>query len=85
MPALNSTAIRNSPSALQRLDVSNRMPWLKRIAPNFDPAAINPARRDGRRRLETKGVEHDLDGADDLDPLYGAIRKPDAGDLGSTL
>jgi predicted PurR-regulated permease PerM len=30
--------------ALQRLDVSNRMPWLKRIAPNFDPAAINPAR-----------------------------------------
>lgn len=30
--------------ALQRLDISNRMPWLKRIAPNFDPAAINPAR-----------------------------------------
>jgi predicted PurR-regulated permease PerM len=29
--------------ALQRLDVGNRMPWLKRIAPNFDPAAINPA------------------------------------------
>lgn len=29
--------------ALQRLDVSNRMPWIKRIAPNFDPAAINPA------------------------------------------
>src|SRR6476619_2728463 len=24
--------------ALQRLDISNRMPWLKRIAPNFDPA-----------------------------------------------
>jgi len=30
--------------ALQRLDISNRMPWLKRIAPNFDPAAINPAK-----------------------------------------
>jgi predicted PurR-regulated permease PerM len=29
--------------ALQRLDVSHRMPWLKRVAPNFDPAAINPA------------------------------------------
>ncbi|MDP9361549.1 MAG: AI-2E family transporter, partial [Acidobacteriota bacterium] len=29
--------------ALQRLDISNRMPWLKRVAPNFDPAAINPA------------------------------------------
>ena len=29
--------------ALQRLDVSNRMPWLKRVAPNFDPAAINPS------------------------------------------
>ncbi|MBV8544713.1 MAG: AI-2E family transporter [Acidobacteria bacterium] len=29
--------------ALQRLDISNRMPWLQRIAPNFDPAAINPA------------------------------------------
>jgi predicted PurR-regulated permease PerM len=30
--------------ALQRLDVSHRMPWLKRVAPNFDPAAISPAR-----------------------------------------
>ncbi len=30
--------------ALQRLDVSNRMPWLKRVAPDFDPAAISPAR-----------------------------------------
>jgi len=29
--------------ALQRLDISHRMPWLKRVAPNFDPAAINPA------------------------------------------
>jgi predicted PurR-regulated permease PerM len=29
--------------ALQRLDVSHRMPWLKRVAPNFDPAAVNPA------------------------------------------
>src|SRR5947209_13480402 len=29
--------------ALQRLDVGHRMPWLKRVAPNFDPAAINPA------------------------------------------
>ncbi|MGA8807969.1 MAG: AI-2E family transporter [Thermoanaerobaculia bacterium] len=29
--------------ALQRLDVSHRMPWIQRIAPNFDPAAINPA------------------------------------------
>jgi len=29
--------------ALQRLDISNRMPWIKRIAPNFDPAAISPA------------------------------------------
>jgi predicted PurR-regulated permease PerM len=29
--------------ALQRLDVSHRMPWLKRVAPNFDPSAINPA------------------------------------------
>jgi predicted PurR-regulated permease PerM len=29
--------------ALQRLDISNRMPWLKRVAPNFDPAAINPS------------------------------------------
>jgi predicted PurR-regulated permease PerM len=29
--------------ALQRLDIGNRMPWLKRVAPNFDPAAINPA------------------------------------------
>jgi predicted PurR-regulated permease PerM len=29
--------------ALQRLDVSHRMPWLKRVAPNFDPAAISPA------------------------------------------
>lgn len=28
---------------LHRLDISNRMPWLKRVAPNFDPAAINPA------------------------------------------
>jgi predicted PurR-regulated permease PerM len=30
--------------ALQRLDISNRMPWLKRVAPNFDPAAISPSR-----------------------------------------
>src|SRR5437588_6086591 len=29
--------------ALQRLDVGHRMPWLKRVAPNFDPAAISPA------------------------------------------
>jgi predicted PurR-regulated permease PerM len=29
--------------AVQRLDIGNRMPWVKRIAPNFDPAAINPA------------------------------------------
>ncbi len=29
--------------AVQRLDISNRMPWVKRIAPSFDPAAINPA------------------------------------------
>jgi len=29
--------------ALQRLDISNRMPWIKRIAPNFDPAALSPA------------------------------------------
>lgn len=28
---------------LHRLDISNRMPWLKRVAPNFNPAAINPA------------------------------------------
>jgi len=28
---------------LHRLDIDNRMPWLKRVAPNFDPAAINPA------------------------------------------
>ncbi len=28
---------------LHRIDIDNRMPWLKRIAPNFDPAAINPA------------------------------------------
>jgi predicted PurR-regulated permease PerM len=28
---------------LQRIDISNRMPWLKRVAPNFDPAAISPA------------------------------------------
>ncbi|MEA2238877.1 MAG: hypothetical protein QOC81_3601 [Thermoanaerobaculia bacterium] len=28
---------------LQRLDVSHRMPWIKRVAPDFDPAAINPA------------------------------------------
>jgi predicted PurR-regulated permease PerM len=28
---------------LHRLDIGNRMPWLKRVAPNFDPAAINPA------------------------------------------
>jgi Predicted permease len=28
---------------LHRLDISNRMPWLKRVAPNFDPATINPA------------------------------------------
>jgi predicted PurR-regulated permease PerM len=30
--------------ALQRLDISNRLPWLKRVAPNFDPAAISPSR-----------------------------------------
>jgi predicted PurR-regulated permease PerM len=30
--------------ALQRLDISTRMPWLKRVAPNFNPAAISPAR-----------------------------------------
>jgi predicted PurR-regulated permease PerM len=30
--------------ALQRLDISNRMPWLKRVAPDFDPSAINPTR-----------------------------------------
>ena len=30
--------------ALERLDISNRMPWLKRIAPNFNPAAISPAK-----------------------------------------
>jgi len=30
--------------ALQRLDISKRMPWLKRVAPNFDPAAISPGR-----------------------------------------
>ncbi|MEA2162225.1 MAG: hypothetical protein QOK37_352 [Thermoanaerobaculia bacterium] len=28
---------------LQRIDISNRMPWLKRVAPDFDPAAINPS------------------------------------------
>ena len=28
---------------LHRIDISSRMPWLKRVAPNFDPAAINPA------------------------------------------
>jgi predicted PurR-regulated permease PerM len=30
--------------AMTRLDISNRMPWLKRVAPNFDPAAISPGR-----------------------------------------
>ncbi|MGH9423258.1 MAG: AI-2E family transporter, partial [Thermoanaerobaculia bacterium] len=30
--------------ALQRLDISNRMPWLKRVAPDFDPSAISPSR-----------------------------------------
>jgi predicted PurR-regulated permease PerM len=30
--------------ALQRFDVGSRMPWLKRVAPNFNPAAISPAR-----------------------------------------
>jgi len=30
--------------ALQRIDIKNRMPWIKRVAPNFDPAAISPAR-----------------------------------------
>jgi len=29
--------------AMQRLDIGQRMPWLKRVAPNFDPAAISPA------------------------------------------
>jgi len=28
---------------LHKIDLANRMPWLKRVAPNFDPAAINPA------------------------------------------
>jgi len=30
--------------AMTRLDISNRVPWLKRVAPNFDPAAISPSR-----------------------------------------
>ena len=30
--------------ALQRLDIGNRMPWLKRVAPDFDPTAISPSR-----------------------------------------
>jgi predicted PurR-regulated permease PerM len=30
--------------ALQKLDISNRLPWLKRVAPDFDPAAISPGR-----------------------------------------
>jgi len=29
---------------MTRLDISNRLPWLKRVAPNFDPAAISPSR-----------------------------------------
>lgn len=30
--------------AMTRLDISNRLPWLKRVAPDFDPAAISPGR-----------------------------------------
>ncbi len=30
--------------ALQRLDISKRMPWLKRVAPNFNPAALSPSK-----------------------------------------
>jgi predicted PurR-regulated permease PerM len=30
--------------ALQRFDIASRMPWLKRVAPNFNPAALSPAR-----------------------------------------